>query len=74
MTTTTNTDALINYLVAQASTGAKNWFGFQQQRVTGIHLAYQIAERHADKMTPEEITEYVLRLNNSIYSKLIKGD
>jgi hypothetical protein len=25
-------------------------------------------------MTPDQITEYVIRLNNSIYTKLIKGD
>jgi hypothetical protein len=25
-------------------------------------------------MSPDEVTEYVMRLNDSIYKKLIKGD
>lgn len=74
MTTPNNSEALINYLVAQASSGAKNWFGFQQQRVAGIHIAYEIAKHHADKMTPEQVAEYASRLNNAIYGKLIKGE
>lgn len=69
--TNTNTDALINYLVAQANSGAKNWFGFQQQRIAGIDLAYRIAEHHADKMTPKEITAFVKELNNCVYVDLI---
>ena len=63
---------LLNYLVSQANSGTKNWFGFQQQRIAGIDVAYKIAANHADKMTPEEITEYVLKLNNCIYNKFIK--
>ena len=65
---------LLHYILAQASSGQRNWFGFQQQRVLGINLCYEIAKRHADKMSPDQITEYVIRLNNSIYTKLIKGD
>ena len=68
-----NSEALLNYLITQANSGTKNWFGFQQQRLAGIHLAYEIAKNHADKMTPEEVAEYVINLNNAIYSKVIKG-
>lgn len=74
MTTTNTSEALINFLITQANSGAKNWFGFQQQRIVGIHTAYEIAKYHADKMSPEEIADYVNRLNNAVYSKLIKGD
>ena len=74
MTTTNNSEALINYLVTQANSGAKNWFGFQQQRIAGIHIAYEIAKHHADSMNPEEVADYAYRLNNAIYRKLIKGD
>lgn len=74
MTTQNNSEALINYLVAQANSGQKNWFGFQQQRIAGIHTAYEIAKHHADKMSPEEVAEYAARLNNAIYNRLIKGE
>ena len=69
-----NSEALLHYLVTQANSGVKNWFGFQQQRIAGINLAYKIAERHADKMTPDEIAEYAFKLNNAVYAKLIKGE
>ena len=49
-------------------------FGFQQQRIAGIHIAYEIAKLHADKMTPEEVADYAYKLNNAIYSRLVKGD
>ena len=68
-----NSDHLLNFLITQANSGQKNWFGFQQQRLAGIHLAYEIAKHHADKMTPDEISNYVNNLNNAIYSKMIKG-
>lgn len=74
MTTIQNSDDLFAYIVSQASSGNKNWFGFLQQRIAGIHLAYEMAKHHGDKMTPDEITDYVVRLNNSIYVKLVKGD
>jgi hypothetical protein len=63
---------LLSYLISQANSGTKNWFGFQQQKIAGIDAAYKIAANHADKMTPEEITEYVSKLNNCIYDKFIK--
>jgi hypothetical protein len=73
-TTIQNSNELLAYLLSQSNSGMKNWFGFTQQRITGIHLAHEIAARHADKMTPDEVTDYVVKLNNSIYQKLIKGD
>lgn len=71
MTQQNNSEALLHYLVTQANSGNKNWFGFQQQRIAGINLAYRIAERHADSMTPDQITEFVVGLNNSIYRNII---
>ena len=68
-----NTD-LLSYLISQSTSGLKNWFGFPQQKITGIHTVYEIAKNHADTMTPEEIVEYGIRLNNAIYHKMIKID
>ena len=65
---------LLGFLITQAGSGQKNWFGFAEQRLTGINLAHEIAARHADKMTPAEVVEYVVSLNNSIYTKLIKAE
>lgn len=62
---------LLNFLVAQ-SDSSKNWFGFQQQKMTAIVLAHEIAARHADKMTPNEVVEYARELNNLLYFKMIK--
>jgi len=70
--TQNNSEALLTYLVTQANSGNKNWFGFQQQRIAGINLAYKMAEHHATKMTPDEIADYVIALNNAIYRKLIE--
>ena len=64
---------LLNYLLSQASSGQKDWFGFKQQRFAGIDTAYRMAVMHGDKMTPDEIVDYVIELNNTIYSKIIKG-
>lgn len=63
---------LLNFLVAQ-SDSSKNWFGFQQQRITAIALAHDIAKTHADKMTPEQVVNYVIVLNELIYHKIIKS-
>ncbi len=73
MTTIQNSNDLLSYLVTLAQTGQKNWFGFPQQRIAGIHLAYEIAKIHADKMSPEEVVDYVVRLNNAIFNKVLKG-
>ncbi len=65
-----NTD-LLSYLLTQADT-RKDWFGFTQQRMTAVTLAHQIAKQHADKMSPDEVVEYALKLNQTIYNKIIK--
>jgi hypothetical protein len=62
---------LLGFLEAQAATGDKQWFGFLQQKIIGITLAHQIAANHADKMTPEEVVDYVVGLNNQIFQKII---
>jgi hypothetical protein len=74
MTTQNNSYHLLNYLIAQANSGAKNWFGYHQQRICGIDFAYQFAIAHGDKFTPDEIAEYAYKLNNSIFDKLVKND
>lgn len=74
MTTQNNSEELLSYLVTQVNSGAKNWFGFQQQKIAGIYLAYKMAETHGDKMTPDGIADYVYRLNNAIYKKIIKEE
>lgn len=62
---------LLGFLEAQAATGDKQWFGFLQQKIIGITLAHQISANHADKMTPEEVVDYVINLNNQIFQKII---
>ena len=69
-----NSTDLLSYLLNQASSGTKNWFGFSQQRLTGIHTVYEIAKNHAGVMTPEEVVDYVIKLNNTIYQKMIRAD
>ena len=64
---------LLNFLVAQ-SDSSKNWFGFQQQRITAIALAHDIAKNHADKMSPNEVVIYAVALNEAIYHKIIKSN
>lgn len=50
----------------------KDWFGFPEQRVTGINLVHEIAKHHADKMSPQEVVMYVKELNDAIYQVFIK--
>ena len=64
---------LLQYLTERAESGEKQWFGRMQQRLTGIKLVHEIAARHADKMTPEQIVQYVVDLNNQIFKKIIVG-
>jgi hypothetical protein len=73
MTTIQNTNDLLGFLWGQANSGQKNWFSFQQQKVAGIDLAYRMAIAHGDKMTPNEIIDYVIGLNAAIYNKMLKG-
>ena len=70
MTTIQNTTDLLNYLERQAES-RKDWFGFLQQRMSGIVLAHEIAKIHADKMTPDEVVDYVVQRNNTIHRKLV---
>jgi hypothetical protein len=72
-TTIQNNNDLLAFLLSQANSGAKNWFGFQQQRIAGIDTAYRMAIAHADTMTPDQVVQYVVDLNNAIYNKIIKG-
>ena len=48
------------------------WFGFTQQRITGIYLTHQLAARHGDKMTPKQVVSYAKELNDEIYQGFIK--
>jgi hypothetical protein len=73
MTQINNSQDLLAYIINQSNSGQKNWFGFQQQRIAGIDTAYKIAVLHADKMTPEEVVDYVIKLNNTIYDKMIRA-
>ena len=61
----------MSYLLTQADT-RKDWFGFTQQRMTAVTLAHQIAKQHADKMSPDEVVDYALKLNQAIYNKIIR--
>lgn len=63
--------ALLDYIIYQANSGQKNWFSHQQQKITGIHLAHEIAKNHASTMSPDQVTDYVVQLNNSIYQKIV---
>lgn len=65
---------LLNFIISQSNSGVKNWFGFTQQKIAGINTAYEMAVLHADKMTPDEIVNYVTELNNKIFNKIIKGE
>lgn len=67
-----NNNELLGFLLAQASSGQKDWFGFTQQRITGIYLTHQIAARHANEMTPKQIVAYAKDLNDEIYQGFIK--
>lgn len=70
--TPNNSEALLQYLISQASS-QKNWFGFLEQRIAGVDLAYKIAANHADKLKPHEIVTYVKQLNDEIYEEILKA-
>lgn len=74
MTDIKNSDDLLAFIVTQSQSGGKAWFGFPQQRIVGIYMCYELAKLHADKLTPNEVVEYAIELNNKIFSKIIKGD
>lgn len=70
--TPNNSEALLQYLITQASS-QKNWFGFLEQRIAGVDLAYKIAANHADKLSPNQIVTYVKQLNDEIYEEILKA-
>ncbi len=39
--------------------------------MTAITLAHEIAARHADKMSPEDVVDYAMELNQRIFDKII---
>jgi hypothetical protein len=41
--------------------------------MTAVTLAHQIAQHHADKMTPDEVVDYALQVNHLIFHKIIKA-
>jgi hypothetical protein len=67
-----NNNDLLAYIIEQSRLGGKAWFGFTQQKIVGLDTIYKIAVMHADKMTPEEVVDYVINLNNTIYHKILK--
>lgn len=71
-TTIQNNNDLLGYLINQAEL-RKDWFGFPQQRLTAVSLAHDIAKHHASSMTPEEVVDYAVELNEAIYHKIIKA-
>jgi hypothetical protein len=66
-----NTEHLLAYIISQADSGTKAWFNYPQQRIVGIYMCYELAQLYADKMTPEEIVDYVSNLNNLVYKKFL---
>ena len=60
------------YLINQSDAGTKAWFGFRQQKIAAINLSYEMAARHGDKMTPDEIAEYAKRLSDAVFEKIVK--
>ena len=68
-----NSNDLLAYLLLQMNSGQKDWFGYPQQKIAGMFVAYNMAVTHGDKMTPEEIVDYVVKLNNCIFTKMIVG-
>lgn len=71
MTTIQNTNDLLAFLERQAEQ-RQDWFGWRQQKLTAISLIHDIAARHANTMTPQEIVDYAIALNQAIYDKIIR--
>lgn len=69
-----NNKDLLNFIIEQSKTGSKDWFGYHQQKIAGVYLAFSLAVAHGDKFTPDEIVDYVYKLNNAIFTKLIIGE
>ena len=60
----------MGFLFQQSQTRG-DWFGYTQQKMTGISLCHEIAARHADVMKPDEIVKFVLELNQAIFKQII---
>jgi len=71
MNTIQNNNDLLQYLISQSESGKKDWFGFSQQKILSMDLAYEIARNHASTMTPQQVIDYVLSLNNLIFQKIV---
>lgn len=72
MTDIKNGEDLLAFVISQSKSGQKAWFGFTQQKIIGIYMCYEIARLHADRMSPEDVAEYVFQLNNAVFEKIIK--
>jgi hypothetical protein len=68
-----NHSDLLNFIIEQSASGAKDWFGYPQQKIVGVYIAFALAIQHGDKFTPDEIVDYVYSLNNAVFNKLIIG-
>lgn len=72
MTTIQNSNDLLAFLEKEAEK-RPDWFGFRQQKLTAINLAHEIAARHANTMSPDEVVRYAAELNQTLYDQIIKG-
>jgi len=72
MITIQNTNDLLAFLTTEMEKNSKQWYGFTQQKLLNIKLVHEIAARNADVLDPAEVVEYVLKLNDEIYNKIIK--
>lgn len=72
MTDIRDSEDLLAFIITQSKSGQKAWFGFTQQKIIGIYMCYEIARLHADRMSPDDVAEYVFQLNNAVFEKIIK--
>jgi hypothetical protein len=72
MTDIKDSEDLLAFIISQSKSGQKAWFGFTQQKIIGIYMCYEIARLHADRMSPDDVAEYVFQLNNAVFEKIIK--
>lgn len=71
MTTIQNSNDLLSFLEREAEK-RRDWFSFRQQQLTAISLAHEIAARHANTMTPEQVVRYAVQVNDCIFYQIIK--
>ena len=70
MTTIQHTGDLLSFLIDQ-SDQRKDWFSWQQQKMTAIPLAHDIAKAHAHRMTADEVVTYAIELNDAIFRRIV---